>query len=270
MRTIVITGSSSGIGKATAKLFAQKGWTVIATMRTPEKETELTQYENIVIYPMDVTNAVQVKDISSKILEKYDVDVLFNNVGYGMKIPFEEMKEEEILKSLDTNVLGMIRVTQQFIPYFKKKRCGTILTTTSLAGKMGLILNGIYVADKWALSGICEMLYYELAPFNIQVKTLVPGVVKTNFKVFGGQVPKEYENLMRNQLSYLIPDKDNVENADQAATDVWNAVNDPDVDRMEYVTGTVAQNAVNKINELGSDGFRRYYKAFLLRENNED
>lgn len=83
MKTIFITGTSSGIGKATAKLFAQKGWTVIATMRSPEKETELTKYENIHIYPLDVTNQKQVSEICSEVLAKYDVDVLFNNAGYG-------------------------------------------------------------------------------------------------------------------------------------------------------------------------------------------
>lgn len=94
MNTIVITGSSSGIGKATARLFAEKGWTVIATMRAPEKETELTQYQNVHLYPMDVTNSEQVTKVSTEILEKYDVDVLFNNAGYGMKAKFEDNGRE--------------------------------------------------------------------------------------------------------------------------------------------------------------------------------
>ena len=91
MNTIVITGSSSGIGKATAKLFADKGWTVIATMRTLEKEAELTAYENVHLYPLDITDAAQVKETMERILKDYDVDVLFNNAGYGMKARFEDM-----------------------------------------------------------------------------------------------------------------------------------------------------------------------------------
>lgn len=120
MNTIFITGASSGIGKATAKLFAEKGWTVIATMRSPEKETELTKYENIKIYPLDLTKPEQITDTVFAVLELYDVDVLFNNAGYGIKSCFEDMTEELMWKSVNTNILGMVRVTQKFIPHFKK------------------------------------------------------------------------------------------------------------------------------------------------------
>ena len=268
MKTIFITGTSSGIGKATAKLFAQKGCTVIATMRSPEKETELTKYENIHIYPLDVTNQKQVSEICSEVLAKYDVDVLFNNAGYGMKSRFEDMQEEAIRKSIDTNILGFIRVTQQFIPYFKNKKNGIILTTTSLAGEMGLILDGAYAADKWAVTGMCEMLYYELAPYNIQVKTLVPGVVKTSFKMEGGEhMPEEYQEYVNRQVQMLMPDMTCLEEPEEAAEDVWYAVNDKDKDRLSYVTGKVSKEILKKRHDMGEDAFRRYYKNFLLGEN---
>lgn len=266
MNTIVITGSSSGIGKATAKLFAQKGWTVIATMRSPEKETELTVFENVHLYPMDITNSQQVKETSAAILEKFDVDVLFNNAGYGMKAKFEDMEEDEARKSLDTNVLGMVRVTQTFIPHFKSRKSGIIMTTTSLAGEMGLILDGIYAADKWATTGICEMLYFELAPYNIQVKTLVPGVVKTGFKMAGGgTMPEEYKEYVDRQVKFLMPDMNSLEEAAEAAEDVWNAVNDGDKDRMCYVTGATAKAIYEKRQEMGAEAFRKYYKDILLK-----
>ena len=118
MNIIVITGASSGIGKATAKLFAEKGWTVVAIMRTPEKETELTAYENVHLFPLDITNPKQVRDTSAEILKTFDVDVLFNNAGYGMKARFEDMDEELMKKSINTNMLGMVRVTQAYIPHF--------------------------------------------------------------------------------------------------------------------------------------------------------
>ena len=99
-------------------------------------------------------------------LSEHNVDVLFNNAGYGMKARFEDMTEEDMAASIGTNVLRMVRVTQQFIPHFKKRRAGTILTTTSLAGEMGLILDGIHAANKWAVTGMCEMLHFELAPYG--------------------------------------------------------------------------------------------------------
>lgn len=265
MNTIVITGASSGIGKATARLFAEKGWTVIATMRSPQKETELTAYENVHVYPLDITDASQVTETCSEILSRYEVDVLFNNAGYGMKSRFEDMDEEAMKKSMDTNILGMVRVTQKFIPYFKEKRSGMILTTTSLAGEMGLVMDGIYAADKWAVTGLCEMLYFELAPFGIAVKTVAPGVVKTGFKMEGGDdMPEEFKEIIDRQVRFLMPDMDALETAEDVAADVWNAVNDEDKDRMCYVTGKTSKAIYDKRQEMGADAFRRYYKAILL------
>lgn len=265
MNTIFITGSSSGIGKATAKLFAQKGWTVIATMRTPEKETELTQYPNIKLYPLDVTKPEQIAETVSEVLSKYEVDVLFNNAGYGLKARFEDMTEEVMKKSIDTNILGMVRVTQKFIPYFKERRSGIIMTTTSLAGEMGLILDGIYATDKWAVTGICEMLYSELAPYNIQVKNLVPGVVKTGFVM--EQIPCEgYEKMVDNQIKLLMPDMNTIEEADEAAEDVYNAITDGQNDRMCYVTGKRAKELYAQRQEMGDEAFRRHIKNILMAE----
>ncbi len=91
-----------------AKLFAEKNWTVIATMRKPKEEKELTKLKNVHLYPFNISNVEQVKKTSSEILKKFEVDVLFNNVGYGMKSRFEDMTEEDKKKSMDTNILDMI------------------------------------------------------------------------------------------------------------------------------------------------------------------
>lgn len=246
MSTIFIVGSSSGIGKATAKLFAEKGWTVIATMRSPEKETELTSYENVFIYPLDVTKPEVIESTVSEVLEKYDIDVLFNNAGYGMKSRFEDMTEEAMQRSLNTNLLGMI------------------LTTTSLAGEMGLVLDGIYAADKWAVTGVCEMLYHELYPFGIQVKTIVPGVVKTGFKMEMSEMPG-LDNLIKNQTEMLMPDMDNLELPEEVAQDIYHAVTDKDSDRMCYVTGKITKELYQKRQELGDEGFRKYIRSRLMK-----
>lgn len=246
MSTIFIVGSSSGIGKATAKLFAEKGWTVIATMRSPEKETELTSYENVFIYPLDVTKPEVIESTVSEVLEKYDIDVLFNNAGYGMKSRFEDMTEEAMQRSLNTNLLGMI------------------LTTTSLAGEMGLVLDGIYAADKWAVTGVCEMLYHELYPFGIQVKTIVPGVVKTGFKMEMSEMPG-FDNLIKNQTEMLMPDMDNLELPEEVAQDIYHAVTDKDSDRMCYVTGKITKELYQKRQELGDEGFRKYIRSHLMK-----
>ena len=263
----LITGASSGIGKESVKLFASKGWRVIATMRNPEKEKELSQLKNVHLYTLDITNIEQVKKTSQEILDKFSVDVLFNNAGIGMKYRFEDMTEEAIKNSIDTNILGMVRVTQQFIPHFKKKKSGIILTTTSLAGEMGLVLDGVYSADKWALTGLSEMLYFELAPFNIQVKTLVPGVVSTGFKSRMDRVkeiPEEYKDIIDKQLKFIIPDYNEIESASEAAKDAYIAITDEDKDRMCYITGKVAKDIIEKREKMGNENFRKFYKNYLL------
>ena len=244
MNTIFIVGSSSGIGKATARLFAEKGWTVIATMRTPEKETELTGYPNVHLFPLDVTKPEQIETTVSAVLKEHDVDVLFNNAGYGMKTRFEDMTEEAMQRSLNTNLLGMI------------------LTTTSLAGEMGLVLDGIYAADKWAVTGVCEMLYHELYPFGIQVKTIVPGVVKTGFKMEMSEMPG-YDDLIKKQTDLLMPDMDSMETPEEVAQDIYTAVTDGDADRMCYVTGAITKTLYAKRQELGDEGFRKYMRGLL-------
>lgn len=132
---------------------------------------------------------------------------------------------------------------------------------------MGLILDGIYAADKWAVTGMCEMLYSELAPFGIQVKTLVPGVVKTNFVM--EQVPNEgYEDMVKNQVAMLIPEPDGVENAEEAAKDAYTAITDGDKDRMCYVTGKRAKELYAMRQEMGDEKFRQYVRATLMGKKN--
>lgn len=130
---------------------------------------------------------------------------------------------------------------------------------------MGLVLDGIYAADKWAVTGMCEMLYFELAPFDIAVKTIIPGVVKTGFKMEGGsEMPEEYKEVLNQQVKFLMPDMDTLETADDVAQDVWFAINDEDKERMCYVTGKTAQKIYQKRQQMGDDAFRRYYKHLLL------
>jgi NAD(P)-dependent dehydrogenase (short-subunit alcohol dehydrogenase family) len=267
MKTIFITGASSGIGKAVAKLFAANEWRVIATMRTPEKETELTHFNNVALFPLDVTNPTQVKQTIEKALGQYDVDVLFNNAGYGMKGPLEEVPEEEIYRLLDTDLLGCMRIMQAFIPHFKQKRNGLILTTTSIAGIVAFPIDSVYNAAKWGQEGLCEALYYELRPYHVQVKTLVPGAIRTNFVM--KQFPYEaYKKPSERLGKLLIPDfETRFPGAEETAHVVWEAVTDGK-DQMHYIAGDVAKEIYAKRQELGKDGFMHYlYETLFETEN---
>ena len=124
MKTIFITGASSGIGKETAKLFSTRGWQVIATMRNPERGKDLAELPNVVIMKLDISKPEEIRQTCKEALEKYDIDILFNNAGYGIMGALERIPEDVMRELFDTDVIGSMLVTQEFIPHFKKRRNG--------------------------------------------------------------------------------------------------------------------------------------------------
>jgi NAD(P)-dependent dehydrogenase (short-subunit alcohol dehydrogenase family) len=181
-KTVFITGTSSGIGKAAAIYFAQQGWNVAATMRQPERERDLQSFSQVKLYPLDVTDNASIHNaIESAIGDFGKIDVLVNNAGFGVDGVFEAMSDEIIEKQFNTNVLGLMRVTRAIIPHFRVSGGGKILQIASVGGRVTFPLYSIYHASKWAVEGFSESLQYELAPFNIQVKIIEPGAIKTEF-----------------------------------------------------------------------------------------
>ena len=182
MKTIVITGSSSGIGKATARYFAEQGWQVAATMRRPQNETELNQIEGISLYALDVTDQESVNRATEQILNDYDkVDVVLNNAGYAAAGPFEAATPEQIERQFDTNVIGLMRVTRAFLPHFRANSDGLFLNVSSIGGRITFPFISLYHGTKWAVEGFSESLSYELGELGIQVKLIEPGGVDTDF-----------------------------------------------------------------------------------------
>src|SRR4030095_11089333 len=166
-QTIFITGSSSGLGRATAKLFASNGWKVIATMRSPRKETELDKLAGVVLLPLDVTDPEQIKGAADKAVATGGVDVVLNKAGSGMAGPLEGLSDEQIVRMVETNMMGPIRTTKAFLPYFRKKRSGLFINTTSIGGLITVPFNSLYHATKWALEGWSESMAFELKQFGI-------------------------------------------------------------------------------------------------------
>src|SRR5579859_3329900 len=180
-QTVFITGASTGLGRAAAILFARKGWNVFATMRTPEKETELAKVEGVTLLRLDVTKPDQIAGAARTALAAGPVDVLFNNAGYGLVGPFESNSDTQLTDQIDTNLLGVLRITQAFVPAMRERGQGAILTTTSIGGLVTFPFNSVYHATKWALEGWSESLAFELSPFGIRVKTVAPGSIATDF-----------------------------------------------------------------------------------------
>src|SRR5215471_15380237 len=123
-KAIFITGSSSGLGRATAKLFAAKEWKVIASMRNPDKEKELAKTSGVSLMALDVTDPHEIESVAEQVAASGGVDVVFNNAGYGLAGALEGLTDEQILRLVNTNMLGTIRTTKAFVRHFREKRSG--------------------------------------------------------------------------------------------------------------------------------------------------
>ncbi|MFN6048026.1 MAG: SDR family oxidoreductase [Bacteroidota bacterium] len=181
-KTILITGASSGIGRETAKFFQKKGWNVVATMRNPESETELTGLKNVFVTKLDVLDLDSINQAITYGIEKFErIDVLLNNAGYGAYGPLESFPREKILRQFNTNVIGLLDVTRAILPHFRENKNGIIMNVSSMGGKMTFPLGSLYHGPKFAVEGISESLRYEVEQFGGSVKIIEPGSIATDF-----------------------------------------------------------------------------------------
>lgn len=196
-KTVFITGTSSGIGKEAVLYFSKNGWNVAATMRNPSNDFE--SLPNVKIYQLDVTNEQSIKKAIETARQDFgQIDVLVNNAGYGAIGIFEKATKEQIQKQFDTNVFGVMNVIREILPHFRNQRNGTIINVSSVAGFVTFPIYSLYHGTKWALEGFSESLQYELRPFNIKVKCIEPGPIKTDFysrsqELFRNEELSDYE-----------------------------------------------------------------------------
>ena len=181
-QTIFITGASSGIGLATAKLFQAKGWNVVATMRKPEMGGDLAGLANMLITRLDVTDSARIEGAIEAALKRFgQIDVLLNNAGYGAYGPLENFTEDRIRRQFDTNVIGLLMVTRAVLPHMRQRRSGTIVNISSIGGQITFPLGSLYHGTKFAVEGLSEALHLELASMGIGVKIIEPGLTATDF-----------------------------------------------------------------------------------------
>ena len=187
-QTVLITGSSTGIGKAAAKLFAQRGWNVVATMRTPDKEAELTASDRLMLARLDVTDPTSIQAAIDDAAARFGkIDALVNNAGYGLYGTFESMQPEQVRRQFDTNVFGLMEVSRRIIPHFRQHKAGTLINVASMGGRLTFPLYSVYHATKWAVDGFTESLAFELSPLGIRVRLIEPGAIKTDFYTRSGE-----------------------------------------------------------------------------------
>lgn len=244
-KTILITGTSSGLGRATTKLFHEKGWNVIATMRTPEWETELTQLDNVLVARLDVQDTASILSAVDAGLTRFGrIDALVNNAGYGAYGPLEATPLEKIRRQFDVNVLGLLATTQAVLPHFRASRSGTVVNVSSIGGRMAFPLGTLYHGTKFAVEGLSESLHYELAPLGIAVKVIEPGGIKTNFggrsfDLSNDESLTEYQPLVQSLFSFFGPMMENASEPELVAEVIYGATTDG-TDQLRYLAGADA------------------------------
>ncbi len=255
-KTIFITGASAGLGKATAKLFQLNGWKVMATMRNPENETELTQLENVTVLKLDVTDSKQIEEVIQMALKKHSVDVVVNNAGYGLIGPLEALTDEQIIRQLHTNLLGAIQVTRAFLPSFREKKAGMFINISSMFGLMGYPTCSVYSATKFALDGFSESLAYELAHLGVKVKTIAPGGIQTDFagRSLDGGIHEAYQQLTKKVSEGYSEEKvSQFSTPESIAQVIFEAATDKR-NQLRYVAGADAIGLYREREQLGAEG----------------
>ncbi|HVU56487.1 MAG TPA: SDR family oxidoreductase [Puia sp.] len=267
-KTIFITGASTGIGKETARLFQSKGWNVIATMRNPANETELSRLENVLVTRLDVLDLDSIGNAVTRGIQKFGkIDVLLNNAGYGAYGPLESFPRENIVRQFNTNVIGLLDVTRALLPHFRQHKGGIVINISSIGGKMTFPFGALYHGTKFAVEGISESLSYEMEAFGGKVKIVEPGAIATDFagRSFdfnNDETVVEYQPLVGKIMSSVETMFSNASPAAVVADVIYEAATDG-TDQLRYTAGEDAKMIIAHRRQTDDASFMAGMKAQL-------
>ena len=226
MKTVLITGCSSGFGLETARYFLDHNWKVIATMRTP-REDLFPRSEHLRVLALDVTDPQSIQQV---VEAAGPIDVLVNNAGIGMFGALEGTPMEAVRGIFETNTFGTIALTQALLPQFRQRKAGIVVNVTSSVTLKSLTLLSVYTASKAAINAFTESLALELQPFNIRVNLVLPGrAPETRFGENAQDrilIPEAYADLAKNVFAQWAQSSE-ITLARDVAEAVWRAANDP-------------------------------------------
>lgn len=228
MKTVLITGCSSGFGLETAQYFLDRDWKVIATMRTP-REDVLPSSERLRVITLDVTDPQSVRQT---VQTAGPIDVLVNNAGIGLMGAFEGISIETAREIFDTNTFGTMAMTQAVLPQFRQRKSGVIVNVTSSVTLKPLPLLSVYTASKAAINAFTESLALELQPFNVRVRLVMPGrAPETRFgenakRLMQDGIPEAYADFAKSVFAGM-GQPSAVTRALDVAEAVWRAATDP-------------------------------------------
>jgi len=269
-KTVLVTGCSSGIGHATAVLFAKNGWNVIATMRQPDASQQLAGSQNVLVARLDVQDQTSIHDaIRAGITHFGKIDALINNAGYGQYGLFEAVPPEKVRQQFDVNVFGVMDVTRAILPHFRRNKGGLIVNLSSGAGLFTLPMISLYCASKFALEGFSEALAYELASQKIVVKLVIPhgGVTATHFaerqKQDAAMDPSlvDYEDFVkRTNASFARMTAARTITSDDVARMIYTAATDG-TDRLRYLVGDDARGFIKAWDEMSNEDYVKFMRS---------
>jgi len=271
-RTVLITGCSSGFGEATARVFADRGWNVIATMRRPEAGADLARLERVLVTRLDVQDQSSISAAIEEGIARFGrIDVVVNNAGFGMNAVFEGIPRAKVLEQFEVNVFGAMDVVRAILPHYCAKRSGVILNVSSGVGVFGLPMASLYNASKFALEGFSEALSYELAAVNVMVKIVEPGAApSTGFPSRSGSeaqhstTPDDYDAFLVDMGRIYSgfrngADEDAVE---KVAAGIFNAATD-ESDQLRYVLTDDIKPFIAARRETSEAEYMRFMRGFF-------
>lgn len=263
-KVVLITGASSGMGRATVLYLAKQGFIVYAGTRTPQKLFDI-QSENIRPIRLDITDP---KSIEEAIFPIEKIDILINNAGYGLVSTVEDVREEEMFSQFNVNVFGIIRMCKSVIPKMRRQGDGVIINISSFLGKIGLPLLTFYNASKYAVEGITDSLRYELKDFNIRVHSIMPGFFDTNFakenlvtniKTFEDHSP--YAKLVSTLAPTIVEQINTGNDTAEVAHMILEIIENPDSSARQ-TAGDKAKKFIPMKKELSDEDFERRVRAY--------
>jgi NAD(P)-dependent dehydrogenase (short-subunit alcohol dehydrogenase family) len=266
-KTVLITGSSTGFGHATAKLFTDKGWNVVATLRDVSAAGDLAGRGNVLVNRLDVTDPASIDQAIKASIQRFGkLDAVINNAGYGQYGIFETISPESIQSNFDVNVFGVMNVIRAIVPVFRKQKEGLILNVSSVGGLIGLPSISIYLSTKFALEGFTESLSYELASQNIVVKMVEPGGGDTAFHArssklnTGGGGLGTYGPFLERANAALVKLAKGMAAPERIAAVIYGAVTDG-TRRLRYLAGDDVKHLVEARRKLSDEDYENYMRA---------
>lgn len=269
-KTILITGTSSGIGLACARLFLEKGWNVIATLRDPAQAPEFGDAGRLLVSRLDVRDIPGIERTVGEGLRRFGaIDVLLNNAGYGQYGVFEAVPREKILEQFEVNVFGPMNVIRAVLPAMRKARDGVIINMSSGAGIFTLPMISLYCASKFALEGFSEALSFELLSLGIVVKIVEPhgGVDATRFgerasasNAFSGELTDYRPFVERGAEAFARMSAARLIDAGDVARVVYEAATDGSR-RLRYLVGNDTRGFIKARAELPDQDYVDFLRA---------